>query len=55
MTETKVVPSGTIGADFYKWLKSIGAVTESGDQKIFKDARGVTRSGNYWPGAYQAN
>lgn len=54
-TDTNVVASGTIGADFYNWLKSIGAVTESGDQKIFKDGRGVTRTGNYWPGAYQAN
>ena len=52
-TDTNVVASGNIGADFYSWLKSIGAVTESGDLKIFKDARGVTRSGNYWPGSYQ--
>ena len=44
-----------IGADFYNWLKAIGEVTESGDQKIFKDGRGVTRTGNYQPGAYQAN
>ena len=42
------------GADFYNWLKTIGEVTESGDQKIFKDGRGETRTGNYQPGAYQA-
>ena len=54
-TDSKVVSSGNIGADFYKWLKEIGAVTESGDTKVFNDARGVARTGNYWPGAYQAN
>ena len=43
-----------IGADFYNWLKTIGEVTESGDTKVFKDGRGETRTGNYWPGAYQA-
>lgn len=43
-----------IGADFYNWLKTIGEVTESGNDKIFKDGRGETRTGNYWPGAYQA-
>jgi hypothetical protein len=43
------------GADFYNWLKTIGEVTESGDTKVFKDGRGETRTGNYWPGAYQAN
>lgn len=43
-----------IGADFYNWLKAIGEVTESGNDKIFKDGRGETRTGNYWPGAYQA-
>ena len=42
------------GADFYNWLKTIGEVTESGDTKVFKDGRGETRTGNYWPGAYQA-
>ena len=47
------IDAANIGLDFYEWLKSIGAVTESGDTKIFKDARGVARTGNYWPGAYQ--
>ena len=47
------IDESNIGLDFYKWLKSIGAVTESGNTKTFKDARGVARTGNYWPGAYQ--
>ena len=42
------------GADFYNWLKTIGEVTESGNDKIFKDGRGETRTGDYQPGAYQA-
>ena len=54
-TDTNVVASGTIGADFWKWLKEIGEVTESGTTYTFKDARGVTRTGTMWPGAYQAN
>ena len=47
------IDASNIGLDFYEWLKSIGAVTESGSTKTFKDARGVARTGNYWPGAYQ--
>lgn len=47
------IDASNIGLDFYEWLKSIGAVTESGGTKTFKDARGVARTGNYWPGAYQ--
>ena len=35
----------SVGLDFHNWLSSIGA--------LGKDARGVTRSGNWWPGAYQ--
>ena len=34
-----------VGNDFYNWLSGIGA--------IGKDARGVSRSGSWWPGAYQ--
>lgn len=48
------IDASNIGLDFYEWLKSIGAVTESGDTKIFNDARGVARSANFQPGAYQA-
>ena len=54
-TNTALIPTGTIGADFWKWLKEIGEVTESGTTYTFKDARGVTRTGTMWPGAYQAN
>lgn len=43
------------GLDFYNWLKTIGAVTESGTTKTFNDGRGVVRTGTMWPGAYQAN
>lgn len=34
-----------VGTDFYNWLNSIGA--------LGKDARGVARAGDWWPGAYQ--
>lgn len=34
-----------VGTDFYNWLNSIGA--------LGKDARGVSRNGSWWPGAYQ--
>lgn len=54
-TDAEATPGiDNIGADFYNWLKAIGEVTESGDTKMFKDGRGETRTGNYWPGAYQA-
>lgn len=36
-----------VGNDFWAWLESIGA--------LGKDGRGVTRTGNWWPGAYQQN
>ena len=36
-----------IGVDFYNWLNSIGA--------LGKDGRGETRTGTWWPGAYQNN
>ena len=36
-----------IGNDFCSWLESIGALD--------KDGRGQTRTGTWWPGAYQAN
>lgn len=36
-----------IGNDFCSWLESIGALD--------KDGRGQTRTGIWWPGAYQAN
>ena len=54
-TNTTLIPTGTIGADFWNWLKEIGEVTESGTTYTFKDARGVIRTGTMWPGAYQAN
>ena len=34
-----------VGNDFYAWLEGIGA--------LGKDGRGVTRTGSWWPGAYQ--
>ena len=50
-----VVGSTNIGADFWNWLKQIGAAAETEGAYTFKDARGVARTGTMWPGAYQAN
>ena len=36
-----------VGTDFYNWLVNIGAID--------KDGRGQTRTGTWWPGAYQNN
>ena len=50
-TETDSVHTGitSIGADFKAWLESL----ETGSYS--KDGRGVTRTGTWWPGAYQNN
>ena len=42
-----VTIGGTGEGSFYAWLNSIGA--------LGKDGRGVTRTGTWWPGAYQQN
>ena len=40
------------GAEFKSWLESLGT---SGSYGYQVDGRGVTRSGSWWPGAYQNN
>ena len=44
-TAAGIQVGGTGAGSFYAWLSEIGA--------LGKDGRGVTRSGSWWPGAYQ--
>ena len=44
-TMAGVSVGGTAAGSFYAWLSEIGA--------LGKDGRGISRSGSWWPGAYQ--